>query len=74
MSLWIVFIKNLVKSSLDQYVFPGTLTGTEILWLYIIQWKRDLATLTVASLYTVLNHMDIPRMASIKSNPTDEPN
>jgi hypothetical protein len=73
MCLWIVFIKNLVKSSLDQYVLPGTLTGTEILWLYMIQWKRDLATLMVASFCTVLNHMDIPRMA-IKSNPSDEPN
>ena len=41
---WFIFIKTFLKSSLDNYILPGTLTGTEILWLYMVQWKRDMTT------------------------------
>ena len=46
-----MFVKTLVKSSLDNYVLPGTLTGSEILWLYISQWKRDIAMILFASYF-----------------------
>ena len=46
-----LLIKTLVKCSMDNYVLPGTTSGTEILWIYLIQWKRDLATLAFASIY-----------------------
>ena len=39
-------LKTLIKSSLDNYVLPGTLTGTEILFIYMRQWKRDVMLLT----------------------------
>jgi hypothetical protein len=45
------FVKTLVKSSLDNYVLPGTLTGSEILWLYLTQWKRDIASIVFASYF-----------------------
>jgi hypothetical protein len=48
---WFLLVKTFLKSSLDNYILPGTLTGTEILWLYMIQWKRDLATLVFASFF-----------------------
>ena len=57
-----MFIKTLVKSSLDNYILPGTLTGTEILWLYMIQWKRDLATVTFASVYLIFSQLDLQRL------------
>jgi hypothetical protein len=47
----ILLIKTIVKSSLDNYVLPGTLSGTEILWLYMVQWTRHLTALTIASGY-----------------------
>ena len=42
-------LKTLIKSSLDNYVLPGTLSGTEILLLYMRQWKRDVVLLTCAT-------------------------
>jgi hypothetical protein len=43
------FLKTLIKSSLDNYVLPGTLTGTEILFIYMRQWKRDVMLLASAT-------------------------
>ena len=53
MTTWLMMLKVLIKSSLDNYVLPGTLTGTQILWLYMIQWKREISFLTFALLYFV---------------------
>jgi hypothetical protein len=55
---FMIFFKSLVKTSLDNYVLPGTASGTEILWLYMIQWKRDLAALSFASFYLILLHLE----------------
>ena len=51
-------LKSLIKSSVDNYVLPGAMTGTEILWVYMIQWKRDLSTLTFAVIYFVCSQFD----------------
>lgn len=56
---FMIYFKSLVKTSLDNYVLPGTVLGTEILWLYMIQWKRDLATLTSASFYLLLPQLGL---------------
>jgi hypothetical protein len=53
----IVFFKSLLKSSLDNYILPGTLTGTEILWLYMLQWKRDFTNLTLATAYLMYSQI-----------------
>lgn len=53
-----LWMKTLVKSSLDNYVLPGTVTGTEILWLYMIQWRRDLLALLSASFYLLLSQRE----------------
>jgi hypothetical protein len=47
----ILMLKSLMRSSLDNYVLPGTVTGTDILWIYMIQWKRDLFIFCVALVY-----------------------
>lgn len=65
---WIAFMTNLVKSSLDNYVLPGTVTGTEILWLYMAQWKRDLSSVTVASLQVLFFDADVSSQEGIESN------
>lgn len=55
---WILMLKSLIKGSVDNFVLPGTMTGTEILWLYMIQWKRDMSALTFAMLYFVCAQFD----------------
>ncbi|MEX2231545.1 MAG: hypothetical protein WD824_05260 [Cyclobacteriaceae bacterium] len=68
---WMMFIKTLVKSSLDNYVLPGTLTGTQILWLYVIQWKRDLAAVTFASVYIICSQLDLQKLERAISSARD---
>lgn len=51
-------LKTLIKSSLDNYVLPGTLTGTEILLIYMSQWKRDVHLLTTATLHLISAQAD----------------
>lgn len=65
---WMAFMKNLVKSSLDNYILPGTLTGTEILLLYMAQWKRDLSNVTMVSLYEFFSDADVLPSESIDPN------
>ena len=52
-----IFFKSLLKSSLDNYVLPGTLMGTEILWLYMLQWKRDFTNVTLAAAYLMYSQI-----------------
>ncbi len=44
-------LSSLMKSSLDNYLLPGTLTGSEILWIYFVQWRRDFNALAFATVY-----------------------
>ncbi len=60
-----ILVKSLVKSSLDNYILPGTLTGTEILWLYLIQWKRNLAAITFATVYLMCSQSEIRRLERV---------
>ena len=46
-------IKTFIRSSLDNYVLPGTLTGTEILLLYMSQWKRDVVLFTTLTRHLI---------------------
>jgi hypothetical protein len=60
---FMIYIKSLVKTSLDNYVLPGTVSGTQILWLYLIHWKRDFAALAFASFYLLLPQLDLSKAA-----------
>ena len=53
MSGCVLMLKSIMRSSLDNYVLPGTATGTDILWIYLIQWKRDVHMLCLALIYLV---------------------
>ena len=66
------FLKIFIKSSLDQYVLPGTLTGTEILLLYMSQWKRNFELLLSTAFHFVLSEQDCLKMEEIPSE-TDIP-
>jgi hypothetical protein len=60
-----IFIKTLIRSSLDNYVLPGTLTGSEILWLYVIQWKRDAASLIFASYFLSAHSLRLRSLSTL---------
>ena len=66
-----LFAKYLLKSSLDNFVLPGTLTGTEILWLYMVQWKRDLANVAIASLPALFDPGDLSGLERVESAPPE---
>jgi hypothetical protein len=61
--------KSLMRSSLDNYVLPGTATGTDILWIYLIHWKRDMHVLCLALVYLVTFSQD-PGTATTVGNPS----
>lgn len=52
------FLKTLIKSSLDNYVLPGTLTGTEILLLYMSHWKRNFQAFVSGALHLLKSESD----------------
>jgi hypothetical protein len=52
-------LKSFIKGSLDNYILPGTLSGTEILWIYVVQWKRDFFTVTFAVLYFACSQFEV---------------
>lgn len=58
MGKWWLIAKTLVRSSLDHYILPGTLTGTEILLVYLYQWKRNFSILAAALVYLLCNQPD----------------
>jgi hypothetical protein len=53
-----MMLKSLMKSSIDSYILPGTMTGTEILWIYLMQWRRDLNALFYALLYFTFSNFE----------------
>jgi hypothetical protein len=50
---------------MDSCVLPGIITGTEICWLYIMQWKKECYTITIAMLALLFYHFDLPADSSI---------
>ena len=75
---WWMLVKTVVKSQLDNYVLPGTLTGTEILLLYMAQWKRNLSIATCATFYLLFSQGEPAPLENIldhtqeSDNPTPE--
>jgi hypothetical protein len=72
MAHWITMLKLLIRSSLDNYVLPGTLTGTEILWLYMIQWKREICTFTFVSIYFLSIQFAFSQAEKVMSDPQND--
>jgi hypothetical protein len=48
----------------DCYILPGTTTGTEILWLYLLQWKKEASTISLALLSIFISQLDLPSNTS----------
>lgn len=72
MANWWMILKTLVRSSLDSYVLPGTVTGTDILLLYMTQWKRHVALVASATFYLIFSQFDLPRIDRVWSEASEE--
>jgi hypothetical protein len=62
---WWMIVKALVRSQIDSCVLPGTLTGTEILLLYLAQWKRDATVVTSATFYLIFSQCDLRNLENV---------
>ena len=68
MGCWLVFAKNLLKTWLDNHVLPGTTTGTEILWLYMVSWKRDVMQVITACVTLLTSRVDVTLFERVVSD------
>lgn len=64
---WTILIKNLAKSYLDNYILPGTNAGTEVLWIYMIQWKRQMTNIAFATFYLLLSQPEYAEVETVTS-------
>jgi hypothetical protein len=67
-------LKTLVRSMADCYILPGTASGTDILWLYLLQWKREASTISLAILSVFVSQIDLPAnsASSMRHHATEE--
>ena len=38
-------IRTLLRCTVETYIVPGTTAGSQIMWLYLVSWKREVVTL-----------------------------
>lgn len=55
-----LIVKTFVRSAIDSCILPGTSLGTEILWLYCKEWKKEFSGILFALLSLLFVHFDLP--------------
>jgi hypothetical protein len=51
--------KNFVRTAIDCCILPGTMLGTEILWLYFGQWRREWSAIGLAIAAFIFIHFEM---------------
>ena len=64
------YIKPLVRSTVDTYLLPGAVTGSEICWLYMIQWRKETYTITITLLALLFYNLDVSADSQMYSSQT----
>lgn len=59
MNAFRIHIKNFVRTAIDGCILPGTMLGTEILWLYFGQWRREWSAIGLAMAALIFIHFDM---------------
>lgn len=59
METFLIFIRSLIRTAVDCCILPGTMNGTEILWLYILQWKKEVSAISFAVI-SILSQISAP--------------
>jgi hypothetical protein len=62
------YIKPLVRSTMDTCILPGVITGTEICWLYMMEWKKETYTIAIALLALLIYNFDVPADSQMYSS------
>ena len=55
-----LIVKTFVRTAIDSCILPGTTLGTEILWLYCKEWKKEFSGILFALLSLLFFHFDLP--------------
>ena len=71
MGHWWMILKTFVRSSVDNYVLPGTVTGTDILLIYLTEWRRHAILLGSATVYLVASQFTLPGVQNVLSENTE---
>ena len=69
---WRLILKTFVRSSVDNFVLPGTATGTDILLIYITEWRRHAIVLGSATLYLLVSQFTLQGFQNALSENTEE--
>jgi hypothetical protein len=48
-NIWIL-LKSLLRSAVDSCILPGTTSSTDILWLYLMEWKKQVSAISFSLL------------------------
>lgn len=64
-----VFVRTLLRSIVDGCILPGTMNGTEICWLYFMQWKKETSAVAFA-LLSVLSPVEASPDSSVVTEQT----
>ncbi len=62
--MFIPAIRLVLSYVLDTWILPGTTAGSEILWLYVIAWKRNFTAISTAETFLLF----IQRYVGVKSD------
>jgi hypothetical protein len=60
MKTYSLLVRSFLRTAVDGCILPGTMLGTEILWLYFKQWRSEWSAITLAVITLVFFHLDIP--------------
>jgi hypothetical protein len=52
-------VKSVLRTAVDGCILPGTMLGTEIVWLYFKQWRSEVSTIALAIVTIAFFHLDI---------------
>lgn len=64
------YIKPLVRSTVDTYLLPGAVTGSEICWLYMIQWRKETYMISITLLALLFYNLDVASDSHLYSSHT----
>ena len=67
-----MILRTFVRSSVDNFVLPGTVTGTDILLIYLTEWKRHALVVGSATLYLIASQFTLPGVQSVLSETAEE--
>lgn len=57
--MYFFLLRSVLRGALDVCILPGTMTGSEILWVYLVSWRREAAGVIAAVLSGLFAGVDM---------------